>query len=70
MDVADDDFSFLQPLDLITKDVDQLRKIIRDRKKNIEKEKGERKEKHKGSEQQYEGGRNTLLKRKGRDMKR
>ena len=38
--VDDDEFSFLQPLDLITKDVDQLQKIVRDRKKNIQKEKG------------------------------
>ncbi|XAR61937.1 hypothetical protein NMG60_11016493 [Bertholletia excelsa] len=32
----DDDFSFLQPLDLITKDVDELRKIIKEKKESIQ----------------------------------
>lgn len=36
MDV-DDDFSFLQPLDLITKDVHELRRMIREKKKSQQK---------------------------------
>lgn len=30
----DEDFSFLQPLDLITKDVSELQRIVKERKKN------------------------------------
>ena len=33
----DEDFSFLQPSDLITKDVYELRQIIKERKKNQQK---------------------------------
>ncbi|XP_057469955.1 WD40 repeat-containing protein HOS15-like [Actinidia eriantha] len=32
----DDDFSFLQPLDLITKDVHELQKIIKEKKENLQ----------------------------------
>lgn len=32
----EDDFSFLQPLDLITKDVYELRKIIKEKKENLQ----------------------------------
>lgn len=31
---VDEDFSFLQPMDLITKDVHELQKIVKDKKKN------------------------------------
>ncbi|KAE8699989.1 F-box-like/WD repeat-containing protein TBL1XR1-B [Hibiscus syriacus] len=40
----DEDFSFLQPLDIITKDVNQLRQMIKERRKNIQKEKNKDKE--------------------------
>ncbi|KAK6125300.1 hypothetical protein DH2020_040962 [Rehmannia glutinosa] len=30
----DEDFTFLKPMDLITKDVDELRKIVKDKKNN------------------------------------
>lgn len=33
-----EDFSFLQPLDLITKDVYELRKIINEKRKNLQKD--------------------------------
>lgn len=36
----DEDFSFLQPLDLITKDVNELQKIIKEKKKNREEARG------------------------------
>ncbi|XXG57012.1 hypothetical protein AAC387_Pa03g4282 [Persea americana] len=42
---VDDDFSFLQPLDLITKDVYELRQIIKEKKENIQKEREKNKEK-------------------------
>ncbi|KAI3465299.1 hypothetical protein Pfo_021962 [Paulownia fortunei] len=41
----DEDFQFLHPLDLITKDVDELRKIIKEKKENIQKDKSKGKEK-------------------------
>ncbi|RZC54967.1 hypothetical protein C5167_013825 [Papaver somniferum] len=34
---SDEDFSFLQPLDLITKDVNELRQIIKEKKENLQK---------------------------------
>ncbi|CAA2986253.1 WD40 repeat-containing HOS15-like [Olea europaea subsp. europaea] len=37
---VDEDFSFLQPLDLITKDVNELQKIIKEKKKNREEARG------------------------------
>ncbi|KAK4390495.1 WD40 repeat-containing protein HOS15 [Sesamum angolense] len=42
---TDEDFQFLHPLDLITKDVDELRKIIKEKKENIQKDKSKGKEK-------------------------
>ncbi|XP_022844038.1 WD40 repeat-containing protein HOS15-like isoform X1 [Olea europaea var. sylvestris] len=42
---TDEDFQFLQPLDLITKDVYELRKIIKERKENMQKDKAKGKEK-------------------------
>ena len=40
----DEDFSFLQPLDIITKDVNQLRQIIKEKRKNIQKDRDKDKE--------------------------
>ncbi|KAL2499623.1 WD-40 repeat family protein [Abeliophyllum distichum] len=37
---VDEDFSFLQPLDVITKDVNELQKIIKDKKKNQQEARG------------------------------
>ncbi|KAK6116269.1 hypothetical protein DH2020_049991 [Rehmannia glutinosa] len=42
---ADEDFQFLHPLDLITKDVIELQKIIREKKENIQRDKSKGKEK-------------------------
>ncbi|XP_042018025.1 WD40 repeat-containing protein HOS15-like [Salvia splendens] len=42
---TDDDFQFLHPLDLITKDVDELQRIIKEKKENIQKDKSKGKEK-------------------------
>ncbi|XP_078442400.1 WD40 repeat-containing protein HOS15-like [Wolffia australiana] len=44
-----DDFSLLQPLDLISKDYHELRRIIKERKENLEKNQNEGKEKSKES---------------------
>lgn len=59
----DEDFSFLQPLDLITKDVYQLRQMIKERKKNSQKDRDKDKEpesykrKDKELEKEHEGER-------------
>ncbi|GER25536.1 WD-40 repeat family protein [Striga asiatica] len=42
---TDEDFQFLHPLDLITKDFDELRKIIKEKKENIQRDKSKGKEK-------------------------
>ncbi|KAL3840449.1 hypothetical protein ACJIZ3_025040 [Penstemon smallii] len=42
---TDEDFQFLNPLDLITKDVNELQKIIKEKKESIQKEKSKGKEK-------------------------
>ncbi|CAM8986636.1 hypothetical protein QQ045_006216 [Rhodiola kirilowii] len=41
---VDEDFLFLQPLDIITKNVEELRQIIKEKKKNLQKEKEREKE--------------------------
>ncbi|GAV58784.1 WD40 domain-containing protein/LisH domain-containing protein [Cephalotus follicularis] len=41
---VDEDFSFVQPLDLITKDVHELRQMIKEKKKNLQKERDKDKE--------------------------
>ncbi|TKY70620.1 F-box/WD repeat-containing protein TBL1XR1 [Spatholobus suberectus] len=46
----DEDFSFLQPLDLITKDVHELRKMVNERRKKLQKDRNEE------SEKEHEGG--------------
>ncbi|KAL4352118.1 hypothetical protein GQ457_06G035530 [Hibiscus cannabinus] len=40
----DEDFSFLRPLDIITKDVNQLRQMIKEKRKSIQKDKDKDKE--------------------------
>ncbi|XP_030455779.1 WD40 repeat-containing protein HOS15-like [Syzygium oleosum] len=47
---VDEDFSFLEPLDLITKDVYELRKIIREKKKNLQKDRDKDRESDKDHE--------------------
>ncbi|KAK1405780.1 F-box-like/WD repeat-containing protein TBL1XR1 [Heracleum sosnowskyi] len=44
----DEDFSFIQPLDLITKDVYELQKIIKEKKESLQKKR--RREKEKGND--------------------
>jgi len=41
----DEDFKLLEPLDLITKDVDELRKIIKEKKEKVQKDKPRGKDK-------------------------
>ncbi|ESW28748.1 hypothetical protein PHAVU_002G014600 [Phaseolus vulgaris] len=47
----DEDFSFLQPLELITKDVHELGKMVNERRKKLHKDR------NKKSEKEHEGGR-------------
>ncbi|XP_021635323.1 WD40 repeat-containing protein HOS15 isoform X3 [Hevea brasiliensis] len=51
---VDEDFSFLQPLDLITKDVYELRQMIKDKKKNLHKDRDKDKDKDKEFEREHE----------------
>ncbi|OMO56545.1 hypothetical protein CCACVL1_26457 [Corchorus capsularis] len=55
----DEDFSFLQPLDIITKDVNQLRQMIKEKRKNIQKDRDKDKDKEKDKEydREHEGER-------------
>ncbi|RDX58610.1 WD40 repeat-containing protein HOS15, partial [Mucuna pruriens] len=46
----DEEFSFLQPLDLITKDVHELRKMVNERREKLQKDR------NKESEKEHEGG--------------
>ncbi|KAG8384316.1 hypothetical protein BUALT_Bualt04G0105600 [Buddleja alternifolia] len=46
---VDKDFSFLQPMDLITKDVHELQKILRDDKKNLQEARGKELRKEEGA---------------------
>jgi hypothetical protein len=50
----DEDFSFLQPLDLITKDVHELKKMINERRRKLQKGK------NKESEKEHEGDRGRV----------
>ncbi|CAI0461576.1 unnamed protein product [Linum tenue] len=57
---VEEDFSFLQPLDLITKDVRELRQMIKERKKGLQKERDKReKEKEKEKEKEREKDKET-----------
>ncbi|WVZ09269.1 hypothetical protein V8G54_013799 [Vigna mungo] len=58
----DEDFSFLQPLDLITKDVQELGKMVNNKRKKLHKDI------NKESEKEHEGGRGWI-KEKGRHEK-
>ncbi|KAL5559111.1 hypothetical protein UlMin_035322 [Ulmus minor] len=51
---VDDDFSFLQPLDLITKDAYELQRIIKEKKENLQKDRSETKEKNNETKQENE----------------
>ncbi|KAL8141091.1 hypothetical protein V2J09_007112 [Rumex salicifolius] len=50
----DEDFSFIQPMDLITKDVDELQKIIKEKKDSLKNEKHKEKEKQKELQRKLE----------------
>ncbi|XP_041010978.1 WD40 repeat-containing protein HOS15-like isoform X2 [Juglans microcarpa x Juglans regia] len=56
----DEDFSFLQPLDLITKDVYELRQIIKEKRKSLQKEKDKDKDKDKDLGREHEGERGRI----------
>ncbi|GAB2279615.1 WD40 repeat-containing protein hos15 [Dionaea muscipula] len=47
---ADDDFSFLQPMDLITKDVYELRRMVKEKKKTLRKDRDKEHEREHGGE--------------------
>ncbi|OVA15925.1 WD40 repeat [Macleaya cordata] len=69
---ADDDFSFLQPLDLITKDVNELRQIIKEKKENLQKEreKGTEKDKDFNQENGQDGRREKENERQEKERDR
>jgi len=50
----DEDFSFIKPLDLITKDVHELGKMVNERRKMLHKDR------NKESEKEHEGGRGLV----------
>lgn len=52
--MEDDDFSFIQPLDLITKDACELQRIIKEKKENLHKDRFEANEKNTESKQDNE----------------
>lgn len=56
----DEDFSFLQPLDLITKDVYELRQIIKEKRKNLQKDGDKDKDKDKELDREHEGERGRI----------
>ncbi|KAE8100108.1 hypothetical protein FH972_018035 [Carpinus fangiana] len=66
----DDDFSFLQPLDLITKDPYELQKIIKAKKENMQKDRFEENGKHHNEynqENEREHAQETEKEKKGRE---
>lgn len=64
----DEDFSFLQPMDLITKDVYELRQMVREKKKNLNGEKD--KENDVDKEHEVERGRVKEKERLDREKER
>ncbi|CAA7034607.1 unnamed protein product [Microthlaspi erraticum] len=66
----EEDFSFFQPLDLISKDVKELQEMLKERKKKErDKEKERSKENDKELEREHEGDRNNRVKEKDRHEK-
>lgn len=63
---VDEDFSFLQPLDLITKDVSELRQIIKEKRKSIHKDR----DKDKELDKEHEGERVRLRERDRQERER
>ncbi|KAL6220366.1 hypothetical protein ACLB2K_008122 [Fragaria x ananassa] len=63
---VDEDFSLLQPLDLIQNDVNQLRQLIKDRKKNLQKDR----DKDKELEKEHEGERESTRVREKERLER
>ncbi|KAB2004686.1 hypothetical protein ERO13_D11G204300v2 [Gossypium hirsutum] len=52
---TDEDFSFLHPLDIITKDVNQLQQLVKERRKNRDKDRDRE------VEREYEGERGQVI---------
>ena len=61
---TDEDFSFLQPMDLITKDVHELRKMINERRKK------QQKDRNKESEKEHEGERRRVREKERREREK
>ncbi|KAM7264832.1 hypothetical protein ACFE04_002515 [Oxalis oulophora] len=66
---VDEDFSFLTPLDLITKDVNELRHMIKEKKRNLQRER-DNKDKEIDREHKGEQGRVREKERHERDKER
>ncbi|XP_059623946.1 WD40 repeat-containing protein HOS15 isoform X2 [Cornus florida] len=60
----DEDFSFLQPLDLITKNVNELQQMVKEKKKN------QQKSRDKESEREHEGERGRAREREKQDREK
>ncbi|KAF6176245.1 hypothetical protein GIB67_023536 [Kingdonia uniflora] len=67
---GDDDFSFLQPLDIITKDVKELQRIVKEKKENLQKEKQKDKEKIMDIDQGHERERGREREREKQDKEK
>ncbi|KAJ4714791.1 F-box-like/WD repeat-containing protein [Melia azedarach] len=62
----DEDFSFLQPMDLITKDVHELRQMVRDRKKSLNRDRDKEKE----VDKEHEGERSRAKEKERHDKEK
>lgn len=62
----DEDFSFLQPLDLITKDVCELRQMVKEKKKNVPGDKDKEKE----VDREHEGERSRAKEKEKHDKEK
>lgn len=62
----DEDFSFIQPIDLITKDVYQLRQMIKEKRRILQKDK----DKDKEIDKEHEGERGRIREKERHDRER
>ncbi|KAH7566652.1 hypothetical protein JRO89_XS08G0209200 [Xanthoceras sorbifolium] len=62
----DEDFSFLQPMDLITKDVSELRLMVKEKKKTLQKDRDKEKE----VDREHEGERGRIKEKERHDREK
>ncbi|KAB2058363.1 hypothetical protein ES319_A11G230700v1 [Gossypium barbadense] len=61
---TDEDFSFLHPLDIITKDVNQLQQLVKERRKNRDKDRDRE------VEREYEGERGQVIEKERQEKEK